>query len=404
MKVVFVTDLDLWSMGKGKGGEAFVRTVSKYKEMGDEIYLISDVSNNKETDLFLKDHNIVVEPGFLKKLIMTRKIGFIFRFIDHKIQNQRFENMIVNVLKNIGTEEAVLYAYEIFGVEVCERLSKKYKIPFVSRFQGTTMINFKYNSLNKILRYPHFQALKTRSDLVVMTDDGTKGDKILDRVGNDSKRLFLKNGLELRDNEIYERIIHLDRGVIRQQIGVANNEIMFLTVSRLTGWKRVDRAIKGFASFVQKGGKGKLVIIGDGDQRYCLETLATELEIKDNVIFVGAVKHEEVYNYMVASDVFLSLFDLSNVGNPLLEAMTLGKCIVTLDVGDTRSVINGENGLILLKEDLCNLGSILISISKDSEKRKIYGKCARDYATTHFYTWEERMNIEYQEVLKLIKK
>ena len=33
MKVILVTDLDLWSMGNGKGGEAFTRTVSKYKEM-----------------------------------------------------------------------------------------------------------------------------------------------------------------------------------------------------------------------------------------------------------------------------------------------------------------------------------------------------------------------------------
>ncbi len=402
MKVILVTDLDLWSMGNGKGGEAFTRTVSKYKEMGDEVFLVSDVINNKDTDLLSKDHNIVVQPSFFKKWIMTRKIGFIFRHFDHKIENKRFEKKIETLLNEKGTNEVVLYAYEIFGVETCKRLSQKYGIPFVSRFQGTSMINFKYSNLNKVLRYPHFQALKTESNLVIMTDDGTKGDIILDKVGNHSNRLFLKNGLELRENKIYERLMQCDRIEIRREIGVDDDETMFLTVSRLTGWKRVDRAIKGFASFLEKRGNGKLVIVGDGDQRSFLKSLASKLGIENNVIFAGAVKHEEVYNYMIASDVFLSLFDLSNVGNPLLEAMTVGKCIVTLDVGDTKSVINGKNGILLTESDLCNLGSILFDISKCDEMRKKYGDCARKYAVDHFYTWENRMDLEYQEVTKLI--
>lgn len=402
MKVILVTDLDLWSMGNGKGGEAFTRTVAKYKEMGDEIFLVSDVINNKDTGLFSRDHNIVVKPVFLKKWIMARKIGFIFRYLDHKIENKRFEKKIETILNEKGTNEVILYAYEIFGVETCKRLSQKYGIPFVSRFQGTSMINFKYNNLNKMLRYPHFQALRTKSDLVIMTDDGTKGNIILDKIGNHSNRLFLKNGLELREDRIYERLMQCDRIKIRREIGIDDDEAMFLTVSRLTGWKRVDRAIKGFASFLEKGGNGKLVVVGDGDQRNFLKSLADRLGINNKVIFAGAVKHEEVYNYMIASDVFLSLFDLSNVGNPLLEAMTLGKCIVTLDVGDTKSVINGKNGVLLTESDLYHLGNILFDISKYDEARKKYGDCAREYAVEHFYTWETRMDLEYQEVSKLI--
>ena len=402
MKVIFVTDLDLWSMGNRKGGEAFFRTVTKYQEAGDEVFLISDVEPNKNITWLDNTHNILVKPSVFKRWVLTRKIGLFFRFADHKIAGRKIIKELRKVINLVGKDKMILYAYEIFGVEACKRTSQKYGIPFVSRFQGTILTDIPYNVINILRRYPHYQALRTKSDLVIMTDDGTKGDKVLETVGNNSNYLFLKNGLELREEAVFEKVEQIDRNTTRTEIGVDKDEIMFLTVSRLTGWKRVDRAIEGFAAFVKLGGIGKLVIVGDGDQRVALQSLADEMGIGNRVVFVGAVKHEEVYKYMVAADVFLSLFDLSNVGNPLLEAMTIGKCIVTLNVGDTGSVVNNDNGILMSKDNICSLGNIMFDLGKKDDVRKKFGDNARSYAVEHFYTWEKRLSIEYQEVSKLL--
>jgi len=58
-----------------------------------------------------------------------------------------------------------------------------------------------------------------------------------------------------------------------------------------------------------------MIIKGDGPERKILEQLSNKLGIKQYIRFEGASPH--------------------NVGNPLLEAMMRGKCIVTLNNGDT---------------------------------------------------------------------
>ena len=78
-----------------------------------------------------------------------------------------------------------------------------------------------------------------------------------------------------------------------------------------------------------------MIIKGDGPERKILEQLSNKLGIKQYIRFEGASPHNEVPKYFATADIFLSFYDWSNVGNPLLEAMMGGKCIVTLNNGDT---------------------------------------------------------------------
>lgn len=402
MKIIFVTDLELWSMGTGKGGEAFTRTIKKYLSQKDDIYLISDVPENRNDHLIDREHNIIINPSKFKRWICIRKAGLIFRILDHLVMTHRFKKEIETLILKKTGGDFIIYAYEVFGVKACRTIAKKYRIPMVTRFQGTKMIGYRYTRLNRLLRYPHYQALETEADLVIMTDDGTKGSEILDLVGNKSSRMFLKNGLDLMDKEIWKKVHTLDREKFRNDLGIKCDDMIFLTVSRLTGWKRVDRAIRGFSDFRKLGGNGKLIIVGDGDCREQLEQLTSYLGVDRDVMFVGAIKHEKVYEFMISSDIFLSLFDLSNVGNPLLEAMTLQKCIITLDIGDTGKLINEYTGVLLSEEQIKELGSVMLELSQDEQRRKYYGENAGEYAKANFMTWRQRMDLEYAAVSELI--
>lgn len=83
--------------------------------------------------------------------------------------------------------------------------------------------------------------------------------------------------------------------------------------------------------------------------------------------------------------------------------MTLGKCIVTLDVGDTCSLIhNRENGILLTLENLHNLGTVMTELAEDVPLRNSLGKAASDYAQNNFQTWKERMDTEFLAVSKLL--
>ena len=389
-------------MGKGHGGPAFTQTVKKYIDEGWEVFLISDEPSNCDYPYLDAAHNIFLSATPFKKYSGIPKLGLVFRYLDHLLMNVKFVQCGRKILDG-NKNDTVLYAYEIFGVKACKVLSKMFSIPLVTRFQGTILSQYKNTWQNHIKRFPHYQALAEKSDLVIMTDDGTLGNKVLGMLENTSPVLFLRNGLELMERSIPTMKSEFNRSAFRARHGIADNETVFLTVSRLTGWKKVERAIDGFAEACRLGVAGKLVIVGDGDSRPFLEQRAKDLCVFDNVLFAGSVAHDEVYDYMMASDVFLSLYDLSNVGNPLLEAMTLGKCIVTLDVGDTCSLIhNRENGILLTLENLHNLGAVMTELAEDVPLRNSLGKAASDYAQDNFQTWKERMDKEFQAVSSLL--
>lgn len=403
-KIVFVTDLPLWSMREATGGPAFSQTLKKYMDENWEVFILSSDPQNMEYTGLDANHNVVVPCSPFKRYIHIKKIGLLFRYLNHQWVTRAFCRYAREMLGN-HREHTLLYAYEIFGVKACSILARKLNVPLVTRFQGTILSQFKPCLANRIKRYPHYQALSEKADLVIMTDDGTQGDQVLRQLHNESDQiLFLRNGLELMEKDVPKMVADFDRAAFRSKLGVGTDDTMLLTVSRLTGWKRVDRAIDGFAACYKKNSHTKLVIVGDGDSREALEKQAEALGVKDHVIFVGAVQHDAVYQYMMASDIFVSLYDLSNVGNPLLEAMTLGKCVVTLDVGDTKKLIsNRKNGILLTYESLPVLGDILLELIENSELRDRLSNNARAYALTHFYSWKDRMDKEYISVSKLIQ-
>lgn len=403
-KILFVTDLPLWSMREATGGPAFSQTLKKYMDENWEVFILSSDPRNQEYTGLDAEHNVVVRcPSFMERNIHLKKIGLIFRYLNHQWATKAFCRHVREMVGD-HREHTLLYAYEIFGVKACSILARELNVPMVTRFQGTILSQFKPCLANRIKRYPHYQALSEKADLVIMTDDGTQGDQVLRQLHNKSDQiLFLRNGLELMEKDVPKMVAAFDRAAFRSKLGIGADDTMFLTVSRLTGWKRVDRAIDGFADCNKKNPHTKLVIVGDGDSREALEKQAEALGVRDHVIFAGAVQHDAVYQYMMACDIFVSLYDLSNVGNPLLEAMTLGKCVVTLDVGDTNKLIcNRQNGIILTYTMLPLLGDIFSELIENKALRDRLGSHAREYALANFCSWKERMDKEYMSVSKLI--
>ncbi len=402
-QIIFITDLPLWSMKTGHGGPALSQTMNYYINRGYDVYLVSDEQANKQYGNLKPDHNIVLPPLPFKKYTQLRKIGLLFRYLNHLY----ISNYIVKTCEKIISDpECIIYAYEVFGVKAGRTLTEKQGRIFITRFQGTILCNIQDNFYNRMARYPHFQALSTGADLVVMTNDGTQGDRVLKELGNKSKHLFLLNGLDLMDTDINKLKSQFDKTAFRRKLGMDHSEesCMFLTVSRLEGWKRVERAIYGFSDFYKKHKAGYLVIVGEGTERKNLEEKAKENGVEKHVIFVGSVAHDKVYDYMLACDVFLSLYDLSNVGNPLLEAMTLGKCIITYDVGDTNKfIINGKNGILLNKNNLNELGDVMACLARRPKTREQLGKEASIYAHQNFWSWKKRMEYEESQLLKLTK-
>ena len=244
-----------------------------------------------------------------------------------------------------------------------------------------------------------FRILHEKADKYVMTNDGTLGDKALkywNKDVNDENLLFIRNGFN------FESFLKAaDRDSVIKSLGLNPDNFYAFTVSRLTLWKRVDRAIDLIYEFHKKYPKLHLIVVGDGEYKEDLINLAKEKNISDRIHFIGGQGREKVAELMASLEVFLSLYDVSNLGNPLFEAMISAQCVITLDNGTTKEVIShNENGIMVAPEDRRALYSEFETILNNEEKRLRLKKASKQWADKNLQSWSDRMKEEIQWVQK----
>ena len=93
------------------------------------------------------------------------------------------------------------------------------------------------------------------------------------------------------------------------------------------------------------GNDFQLLIIGDGPQKQELEQYAHELDILENITFLGTVPNEEIAAFHCASDLFLFASKSETQGIVLLEAMAGKSPVVAVKATGVCDVVrNGQNG------------------------------------------------------------
>ncbi len=158
-----------------------------------------------------------------------------------------------------------------------------------------------------------------------------------------------------------------DRDELRNEMGIAEGVFCFGTVGRLVAKKDHEVLIKAYASIANAG--NCLVVVGTGAREKELKSLATDLGIKNQVIFLGQVRN--AYRIYSAFDAFVFTSGLKEAfGIVLLEAMLAEVPIVCSSAAGPKEVI-GDTGLIFEVADVDDLSLQLKAIEMlDSDGRK----------------------------------
>jgi glycosyltransferase involved in cell wall biosynthesis len=139
---------------------------------------------------------------------------------------------------------------------------------------------------------------------------------------------------------IYEAVDHDlfkqgDAGAARARVASYGATKPFaLFVSSLWPYKNCDGLLRAWALARRELGGRQLVIVGPGrDEKYVarLHSLAAELGISEDLVFVGGVPLEETVCFYQAADVFVYPSFNETFGLPILEAMACGCPVVTSD-------------------------------------------------------------------------
>lgn len=137
-----------------------------------------------------------------------------------------------------------------------------------------------------------------------------------------------------------------------RQVQTMSEPIKLGLVGRLVEKKGVDVAIKAVSGLREQGRNVILYIAGSGPLTAELKELAFDLGLDEQaVIFLGAIPHKEVAEFVTSLDVFVlpckqdSQGDMDGIPVVLMEAMLSGVPVVSCHVsGIPELVIDGKTG------------------------------------------------------------
>jgi glycosyltransferase involved in cell wall biosynthesis len=411
MRILMTSALEVWALAGGGGARSLYETLLGYTRRGHEVdFVTASIGANHQHGAPVLTPPAIPGVRFHRFYLPSLADTPLSRFaplvrLDQKLRFALlFPWLASRLARRLLARQTydLLYGYEVHGVLAQRRVRRRHALPLVTRFQGTVMHPFLGRPLSLARRYEEVLALRTPASLYVMTDDGTQGDEVLSRLnpGSIACLRFWRNGIDLGS---LRPPSPAEAAAARAELGLGENAFVLVTATRLARWKRIDRAIDALALLRGRGIDARLLVVGDGEERAALAAQSQGLGLGDCVTFTGAVPQSEVQRYLWAGDVFVCVNELSNAGNPLLEAMLAGRCILTLDEGDTRDLIrDGETGVLLADAHPQAIADALQRLAAEPALRARLAAGARSFAEANFWSWRQRLDAEVDAVEALV--
>ena len=180
------------------------------------------------------------------------------------------------------------------------------------------------------------------------------------------------------DTELFKRMADTN---LRKTIA-PNGEKILIHISNFRLVKRVTDVIRIFNLVVKKI-PSKLVLVGDGPDRSNCENLCRELQLGDNVKFLG--KQAELVELLSAADLFLMPSQSESFGLSALEAMACEVPVISSSVGGLPElVVHGETGYIAEIGDVERMAKYATELLSNNTRREMFAKAGRKRAVENF--------------------
>ena len=405
-----------WVMGERKGMPSYYYGVKAFVDAGCEFHLFAPNDGASKTEetyegIYIHRFKVPMERPIRAVQARLRRIKYLGPIGTNLLQFLYVSLYTLAAVRRVRRQRkkarpSIIYAYTSYSAPAAWILGGCYHIPNITRLFGVMDL---YKALSSPLwRLSQWQGVlefKLPCKYLIVTNDGTQGDKAAQKLGVPAERLkFWRNGVNKHMCNP-----DFDSDKFKRELGFKSRNRIILTVGRLVGNKRKERLIKAVPSIVSQHKEVVFLIVGDGPEREKLEKLSQNLGVSKYVRFMGAVTLERVADYMNAADIFVSVNDFTNANNPSMEAMVCGKCVVALDTGGTAELIqNNLTGKLIRaggeEEIAFALAKAIVDVLEDDELRTRLGENARIYAQEHFQTWEERVAMEIRLIEGLLEE
>lgn len=185
-------------------------------------------------------------------------------------------------------------------------------------------------------------------------------------------------GVDVQDFSLQEK-----SPILQQKLLIPKQAKILLSVSNMSELTGMQSLLKAFVKVSIKKSSTRLIIIGTGPNYKKIQRLVLDLALGDHVILLGAVPNLELMDYIVLSDVFISLTPHSSGFDPnLINAMVQKKIVIGADINPISSLIqNNVNGFLTKPSDVQTLNKHLITAVFDTKSTKLLKEKA--HSTVH---------------------
>lgn len=190
------------------------------------------------------------------------------------------------------------------------------------------------------------------------------------------------------------------RGSIRESLGVPPQATIIGSVGRLSPEKRVDLVLAAACRLAPDRPGLHVLVVGGGDQRAELETLAERLSLRRTVTFTGLLR--DVTPALIAMDLLIQPSDTEGTPRSVLEAMAHRLPIVATDVGDVAELLDqGRCGELVPPGDVDLLAHAVWRLLADPARARNLARCGRSRYEDHYTIEVMRCRVEeaYQVAL-----
>ena len=234
------------------------------------------------------------------------------------------------------------------------------------------------------------------SDRIVVNSEWLK--TYLVQLGsNPDKIIVIYNGT---DYERYQN--NDDRRKLKKKYAIPGQVNVITIVARLHVMKDHETFLRTVKVLKESSMAVMALIAGDGDERYRLESKATEMGLADCVRFLGNVSDNISEIYRI-TDVFVLTSQWGeSFPNVILEAMAAGVPVVASCISAVPEIISdGENGFLVEKKNHSGFADKAARILEDEDLRqKLVENGRKTVKEFSVQKMVERYESLYQEMLQ----
>jgi N-acetyl-alpha-D-glucosaminyl L-malate synthase BshA len=242
-------------------------------------------------------------------------------------------------------------------------------IPFITTLHGT--------DITLVGRHPAFEPVITfsinNSDAVTVVSQSLKDDTI--------KHFAIETDIEVIPNFVEHSNYCTDpkESDIKRKKDIApNGEFIISHISNFRKVKRLQDVVSVFA-LIHKKVPAKLILAGDGPERFAAEQQCKELGICKDVEFVGNVQSGD--EILCISDLFLLPSETESFGLAALEALASGVPVISSNSGGLPEVNeHGVSGYLSKVGDVNDMAKNALSILSSPENLEKFSKQAYEHS------------------------